>query len=73
VPTLDELDSRVYAELFLTPDSDPWLGLVSPETYLALEPSGPAPAGEPSAFALDPAATPLDPAAAGRGLTAGGR
>jgi hypothetical protein len=73
VPTLDELDSRVYAELFLTPDSDPWLGLVSPETYLALEPPGPAPSAEPTALALDPAAILLAPAAPGLGLTAGGR
>ena len=37
---LDQLDERVYAELFLTPGSDPWLGLASPETYLALEAAG---------------------------------
>lgn len=28
---------RLYAQLFLTPDDDPWLGLVSADTYLALE------------------------------------
>lgn len=72
VPTLDELDQRVYAELFLTPESDPWLGLVSPETYLALEPSSPAP-DESAAIALDPATILLDAAAAAPGLTAGGR
>jgi hypothetical protein len=33
-------NERVYAELFLTPGSDPWLGLVSPDTYLALTPGG---------------------------------
>lgn len=47
---LEAFNERVYAELFLTPSSDPWLGLVSPETYLALEPvssSGPA-ASEPA-------------------------
>lgn len=46
---LAEFNQRVYAELFLTPSSDPWLGLVSPETYLALEPGfapEPAPAPE---------------------------
>ena len=37
---LDQLDERVYAELFLTPGSDPWLGLASPDTYLALESAG---------------------------------
>jgi hypothetical protein len=33
----DALVSRVYAELFLTPDEDPWLGLVSDDAYAALE------------------------------------
>jgi hypothetical protein len=28
---------RLYDQLFLTPSSDPWLGLVSPDTYLALD------------------------------------
>src|SRR4029079_15297541 len=28
--TASALDDRVYAELFLTPASDPWLGLVDP-------------------------------------------
>ena len=37
---LDALNNRVYAELFLTPASDPWLGLFSPETYTALEGGG---------------------------------
>ena len=37
---LDALNKKVYAELFLTPASDPWLGLFSPETYLALEGAG---------------------------------
>jgi hypothetical protein len=36
-PELDALNDRVYAELFLTPRADPWLGLSSPETYTALE------------------------------------
>lgn len=36
---LAALTERIYAELFLTPSSDPWLGLVSAETYLALEES----------------------------------
>ena len=38
VPDLHAFNERVYAELFLTPRSDPWLGLLSPETYLALAP-----------------------------------
>ncbi|MFI4859517.1 MAG: hypothetical protein ACIAXF_02425 [Phycisphaerales bacterium JB063] len=36
----DALTSRVYAELFLTPDEDPWLGLVPPDTYSALDAAG---------------------------------
>ena len=31
---------RVYAELFLTPSSDPWLGLVPSDTYTALRDGG---------------------------------
>jgi hypothetical protein len=38
--SVDELNKRVYAELFLTPDSDPWLGLLPPDTYAALENGG---------------------------------
>ena len=37
---LGALNKKVYAELFLTPASDPWLGLYSPETYVALEGDG---------------------------------
>lgn len=37
---LSALNKRVYAELFLTPASDPWLGLFSPDVYTALEGSG---------------------------------
>lgn len=37
---LDALNDKVYAELFLTPASDPWLGLFSAETYTALENGG---------------------------------
>jgi hypothetical protein len=38
--TLQTLNEKVYAELFLTPKSDPWLGLVSPEVYSAIEGDG---------------------------------
>ncbi|MEE8142761.1 MAG: hypothetical protein V3T77_06645, partial [Planctomycetota bacterium] len=38
-PDLKALNERVYADLFLTPSSDPWLGLVPPATYAALETS----------------------------------
>jgi len=37
---LERLNQRVYAELFLTPRSDPWLGLVPGDTYAALEGEG---------------------------------
>ena len=37
---LEALNARVYAELFLTPATDPWLGLVPPDTYTALENCG---------------------------------
>lgn len=36
----DALTSLVYAELFLTPDEDPWLGLVPADTYSALDHGG---------------------------------
>ena len=36
----DTLNERVYAELFLTPSSDPWLGLVPDDTYAALDAGG---------------------------------
>ncbi len=38
--TIDQLNEKVYAELFLTPSSDPWLGLVSPDIYSAIEGDG---------------------------------
>ncbi len=37
---VDVLNERVYAELFLTPSSDPWLGLMPADTYTALENNG---------------------------------
>ncbi len=39
-PVLDSFNSRIYAELFLTPDSDPWLGLAQPDVCTALENNG---------------------------------
>jgi hypothetical protein len=33
------LNTRVYAELFLTPESDPWLGLV-PDEFAAIDNGG---------------------------------
>ncbi len=37
---LAALNKRVYAELFLTPDSDPWLGLAPADVFSALDNSG---------------------------------
>ena len=37
---VERLNERIYAELFLTPSSDPWLGLVPPDTYSALDEDG---------------------------------
>ena len=34
------VNRRVYSELFLTPAADPWLGLFSADTYMALENGG---------------------------------
>jgi hypothetical protein len=39
-PTVDQLNERVYAELFLTPSSDPWLGLAPADAYTALPNGG---------------------------------
>jgi hypothetical protein len=37
---IDALNERVYSELFLTPSSDPWLGLLPANTYSALPDDG---------------------------------
>lgn len=37
---LEKLNRKVYAELFLTPASDPWLGLLTPDVYVALQNGG---------------------------------
>ncbi|WP_404784168.1 hypothetical protein [Altericista sp. CCNU0014] len=36
----DALNDRVYAELFLTPKTDPWLGLLPGDSYSALDNDG---------------------------------
>lgn len=36
----DQLNERVYSELFLTPSSDPWLGLAPADIYTALDNGG---------------------------------
>ncbi|MEA2733832.1 MAG: hypothetical protein QOE14_283 [Humisphaera sp.] len=40
VRAFEQLNERVYAELFLTPRSDPWLGLAPADAYPALEGGG---------------------------------
>lgn len=37
---VEKLNEKVYESLFLTPDSDPWLGLFSREVYTALDNGG---------------------------------
>lgn len=37
---VEKLNVKVYESLFLTPGSDPWLGLFSPEVYTALDNGG---------------------------------
>lgn len=37
---VEKLNEKAYAELFLTPRSDPWLGLYSEDIYVALEKGG---------------------------------
>ena len=37
---VDAFNERVYAELFLTPSSDPWLGLAPNDVYTALTQGG---------------------------------
>lgn len=40
VTTLDSLNERVYREIFLTPRSDPWLGLGAQENYTGIRGGG---------------------------------
>jgi hypothetical protein len=37
---VDTLNAKIYAQLFLTPDSDPWLGLVQTDSFSALPNEG---------------------------------
>src|SRR5690242_15815209 len=37
---LEKFNEKVYAELFLTPKSDPWLGLLMPDVYTGIDNSG---------------------------------
>lgn len=39
-PEVEALNEQVYAQLFLTPSSDPWLGMAPTDTYTALENGG---------------------------------
>jgi hypothetical protein len=37
---VERLNERVYRDLFLTPSSDPWLGLAPSDAYTAIENDG---------------------------------
>lgn len=37
---VNKFNEKVYAELFFTPKSDPWLGLLMPDAYTAIDNSG---------------------------------
>jgi len=37
---VDKFNDKVYAELFFTPKTDPWLGLLMPDAYTAIDNSG---------------------------------
>ena len=37
---VEKLNEKVYASLFLTPNSDPWLGLFLTDVYTALDNGG---------------------------------
>jgi len=37
---LEKFNAKVYAELFLTPRSDPWLGLLTKDAYLGIDNGG---------------------------------
>ena len=43
---LEKFNEWVYAEVFATPSSDPWLGLVAPEIYVAVDNGGATPKGQ---------------------------
>jgi hypothetical protein len=40
IRSVTQLNDRVYAELFLTPNTDPWLGLAPKDVYSAIEKDG---------------------------------
>jgi hypothetical protein len=40
---VEQLNDKVYAELFLTPRSDPWIGLLPADVYSGLENNGVSP------------------------------
>jgi hypothetical protein len=38
--SVEKLNEKVYSQLFLTPNSDPWLGLLPSDTYSAIDNDG---------------------------------
>lgn len=49
-PSPAALTERIYRDAFLTPRSDPWLGLIPADTYAAIEGDPDSAAGGPDAF-----------------------
>ena len=37
---VEKFNEKVYAELFLTPGSDPWLGLLTADAYVGIDNAG---------------------------------
>jgi hypothetical protein len=64
---VDTLNEWVYAELFLTPSSDPWLGLAPRDVYTALESDGRTEAAESAESSLGRTATGESPFTGGGG------
>lgn len=61
---LNELNARVYSEIFLTPDSDPWLGLLPADAYNGIQNDGVVGAGLQNIAATDPKKTEIKPSSA---------
>jgi hypothetical protein len=68
---LERFNDQVYADLFLTPASDPWLGLAAPETFMALDPAPAAPAAGSAAKAGSEGTAAADSPVAATAATAG--
>lgn len=63
VGDLHSLNERVYDELFLTPSSDPWLGLQPDSVFVGIEEPKPEAKLEVKPLTIDPKMLKIDPAA----------